>query len=102
MDTNPTPQQPNNPALANAHTIKTQVCARCWGALVEKFIDGQYRVVCAAGCDPIAFVSRDRVEQMKRQAHHDYQDVIKRYPQLAPKPKPINRAESKRLLYGDN
>jgi hypothetical protein len=72
--------------------IHTRRCAQCWGRVVEKHIDGRWRIVCLKDCQPGGHVSEDYVEYMLRKDASDYMEVAHNYPELAPRA--MSREES--------
>lgn len=84
-------------ALLNQRTIKTHVCAQCFGELVEKFIDGEFAVVCPKGCQPGGFVAREYAARRKSESIEELYDVYHNLPQL----KPAQKIDTKALFQED-
>ena len=74
-----------SPALLNAETVRTQCCAQCYGPLVERYVDGQFVVVCPKNCQPGGFVSKEFAERRKSESLGELYEVERLYPQLRKK-----------------
>lgn len=84
--------------MLNTAFVKRYRCATCWGALVEKVVEGAWCVVCPKACQPGGFVTAEHVETRRAAAGLEYAEVIANYPQFA---RPVADAErGKHLLFG--
>lgn len=90
-------------ALQNQRLVKRHCCAQCFEPLIEKFIDGQYQVVCPKSCQPGGFVTQSWAAKHRAESHAEAAEVTKNYPELATtKPRSANeRAADKIALYGE-
>ena len=88
------------PALRNARLVREYRCAQCWGALVEKFVEGAYTVVCPKACTPGGYVTQSFVEQRKAEGAAERAEVAKNYPQFDDAPK-VDRRAAREALYGE-
>lgn len=66
----------------NTAFVRTHRCAGCWGPLVERYIDRQYKVVCPKGCQPGGFVTEAFVEKRKSESRGELYEVQRHYPFL--------------------
>lgn len=90
-------------ALHNRRLVKKYCCAQCFGPLVERFIDGEYRVICPKKCQPGGFVTQAWAAKQKAEGHAEASEVEKNYPELSEN-KPLTADERKRMraaLYGE-
>jgi hypothetical protein len=85
--------------LHNQRLVRTQVCKVCHGALVEKRIDGQDVVVCAADPTHEGFISQSQVLALERQQRLEAVEVLNNYPQFKP-PTTETAQQSIDLLWG--
>jgi ssDNA-binding Zn-finger/Zn-ribbon topoisomerase 1 len=85
--------------LSNKRTTRTQVCKVCHGALVEKHIDGQDVVVCAADPTHEGFISQNQVLALERQQRLEAVEVLSNYPKFKP-PTTETAQQSIDLLWG--
>lgn len=89
--------------LPNQRLVKNHCCAQCFGPLVERFVDGEYRVICPKACKPGGFVTQAWAAKHKAENHAEAVEVEKNYPELSTK-KPATADERKRdrdALYGE-
>jgi len=88
--------------VANARRIRLYCCAQCFGTLVEKFIDGAHRVVCAKDCLPGGWVTKAWAETQKAKDHAEAEEVKRNYPEFADEPLSANeRQRMTSALYGE-
>ena len=76
-------------------------CARCWGALVLKYFDGKWQVVCAADSTHLGYVTANWVDYRRTMDNLEAAEVGSRYAKLLELPRPDLKAAS-RALYGDD
>ena len=86
-------------ALLNAQTIRTQVCAQCYGPLVEQFLDGAFIVVCPKHCQPGGFVSAEFALKRKSESIGELYEFQRLYPQFRKAPK--SGSADNALLFGE-
>lgn len=88
--------------ILNPAFIRRYRCAQCWGGLVEKYLSGEWRVVCPKACQPGGFVTAATVYKNRARSSEEHAEVIKNYPQFAPpKSTPEQVARNKKLLFGE-
>lgn len=87
----------------NTVLVVQYVCAQCWKPLIEKFIDGQWKVFCPRGCQPGGFVTRHYAERRYAKELEEFYEVASYYPELDPRPK-LSEEQRERLkaeLFGE-
>ena len=87
-------------SLFNARLIRTHVCAQCWGALVERYTEGEFSVICPRGCQPGGFVSREFADRRRAESDAQLAEVAHNYPQFDTRP-PITSADLEALFGKD-
>jgi|GEM_PF-5692939 len=89
----------NRPSLA---FVQSRCCAQCWGPVVLRCIEDEWRIVCPKGCQPGGHVSAGYVEYRLAQDAIDAAKVAANYPELNPyKPTPGEREANRRALFGE-
>lgn len=71
----------------NTTLARDYVCAQCWGALVERHINGEFTIVCPRGCQPGGFVTAEYAARRRSNDLADFYEVVANYPQLDSRPK---------------
>lgn len=101
MTKTPTASPSNGQAGRNfrAHLISSYCCSRCWGALVERVLDGEEVVLCPRQCGG-GFITQSYVEKARVQTSVEYLEVARLYPDLAPPLKKLS-AEQRAVLFGE-
>ena len=86
----------------NATLVREYVCAQCHGPVVEKYLEGQFTVVCPKGCTPGGFVTRTWAERRRAESAAELTEVARLYPQLDPRltRTPEQRRKALSALYG--
>lgn len=85
--------------LRNRRVVKKQVCKQCFGPLVEKYVDGEEIVVCAADSTHAEFVSEHRATNIRKLQQRQTHEVLQNYPQFKPEPLQESAQESIDSLY---
>jgi len=85
--------------MTNGTVCRRYRCARCWGALVEKFVDGEFVVVCASDATHEGIVTQTFVESRRTLDRLEASEVGSRYAVILGLPKTDLKADS-RALYG--
>jgi ssDNA-binding Zn-finger/Zn-ribbon topoisomerase 1 len=85
--------------LEHKRIVRTQVCKVCHGALVEKRIDGQDVVVCAADPTHQGFISQAQAIAIERKQRLETAEVLSNYPKFKP-PTTETAQQSIDLLWG--
>lgn len=75
-------------------------CARCWGALVEKFVNDKWVIVCARDGSHEGFVTQTFVDGRRKANRLEAAEVGIRYAQLLHLERPDLKA-ARRALYGE-
>lgn len=88
-------------AMTNDTIIRNYRCARCWGALVEKYLDGMFVVVCAADPAHEGKVTQGFVEHRRAINNLEAAEVGSIYAELLELPRRDLKAASQ-ALYGDD
>jgi hypothetical protein len=86
--------------MTNDYLARRYLCARCWGAIVEKFINGKWVVVCAADESHAGFVTRNFVESRRTMNRLEAAEVGSQYAEILHLQRPDLKAAS-RALYGN-
>jgi hypothetical protein len=86
--------------MTNETIIRRYLCARCWGALVERFIEGHWVVVCASDQAHEGRVTQTFVENRRVLDRLEAAEVGSRYASMLGLKRPDLKAAS-RALYGD-
>ena len=76
-------------------------CARCWGALVLKHLEGEWRVVCAADWTHPGYVTAAWVDHRRKLDNLEASEVGSRFAEILSLKRPDLKAAS-RALYGDD
>ena len=86
--------------MTNDHLTRHYFCARCWGAIVEKHINGEWVVVCAADATHEGFVTQNFVARRRTMNRLEAAEVGSQFAKILHLPRPDPKAASK-TLYGD-
>lgn len=89
-----------NGAMTNDTIIRNYRCARCWGALVEKYLDDAFVVACAADHTHEGMVTQTFVEHRRAINNLEAAEVGSAYAELLELPRRDLKAASQ-ALYGD-
>ena len=76
-------------------------CQQCWGALVQKHIDGKWVVVCAADASHTNYVTANFVNSRRTMNRLEAAEVGSQYAQVLHLPRPDLKA-ARQALYGDD
>ena len=87
--------------MTNETIIRRYRCARCWGALVERFIEGRWIVVCAADPAHAGHVTQASVTAQETLDRLRGSEVMGFYSRMFGIQRPDREAGSK-ALYGDD
>lgn len=80
-------QAGKSPALINAALVRDHVCAQCYGRLVERYLDDEFKVVCPKGCQPGGFCTQAWADSRRAESAAELDEVARHYPQLDMRPK---------------
>ena len=86
--------------MTNDHLTRNYLCARCWGAIVEKFVGGKWVVVCAADETHEGFVTQNFVAMRRTMNRLEAAEVGSQYAEILHLQRPNLKAASQ-ALYGD-
>jgi hypothetical protein len=86
--------------MTNDHLTRHYFCARCWGAIVEKNINGEWVAVCAADETHAGFVTQNFVNRRRIMNRLEAAEVGSQYAKILRLARPNLKAASQ-ALYGD-
>ncbi len=92
-------RRPITDVLTNARLVRENLCAVCHGALVERYQDGVYVVVCAADPAHGGFVSQMTVKAQDNERRLRESEVLGFYAEMFGLPRP-DTAQGRAALYG--
>ena len=72
--------------LANKRTVNKNLCKECLGPLIEKYLNGQEIVVCAANPTHVEFITEAKAANLRKLQQLQTHEVLQNYPQFNPDP----------------